>query len=60
MGGVRRWGEDTVNAKAGLFDFFGGEAVVSSIGVGEADEVKEGGGGGNKNAVEEAVGFHSY
>ncbi len=57
MGGVRWWSEDAVNLKAGLFDFFGGEAVVGSVGVGGANEVKEGSGGGNKNAVEEAIGF---
>ncbi len=57
MGGVRRWGEDAVNPKAGLFDFFRGEAVVRCVGGGGADEVKEGGGRSNKDAVKKAIGF---
>ncbi len=42
--GVKRWDKDAVDAEAGLFDFFGGEAVSGGAGVGGANQVKEGAG----------------
>ena len=46
--------------EARLFDFFGGETVIGGVGVGSADEVEEGGGGGLKDAVEKAIGFQGF